>query len=157
MPFTERRLSIEPPVEVAGRQVKRYHVTIAQEPVEPDIVTAAMAYLPELLAPMDTTPPAAFIVLHRGRDAVYLNAYSWVWDNVLHCRTASAGSGFLGSIDGELTDFHQLHHPWIGCVWELPPLAHERSAWVRHMLMPPQPQMSAYLADALPPGPVGAP
>lgn len=41
MPFTERRLSIEPPVEIAGRQVKQYHVTITPQPIEPEIVTAA--------------------------------------------------------------------------------------------------------------------
>ena len=45
--------------------------------------------------------------------------------------------------------------PWIGCVWELPPIAHERDAWVRHMLVPDQPDLSAYLADFMPDGLTG--
>ena len=45
--------------------------------------------------------------------------------------------------------------PWIGCVWELPPLLHERDAWVRHMLTPDAPDLDAYLADSLPEGTTG--
>jgi hypothetical protein len=45
--------------------------------------------------------------------------------------------------------------PWIGCVWELPPIAHERDAWVRHMLLPDKPDLDAYLADFMPDGLTG--
>jgi hypothetical protein len=87
--------------------------------------------------------------------AAYLNAYTWVWDNVLECHTSAAGQPFLGCDDDNPANFKELGKPWIGCVWELPPLEHERSAWVRHLIEPERPDLPAYLADALPEGKVG--
>ena len=143
MAFTEKLLTVRPPIEVAGRHIKRYHVTADPAGIAPDVEKAAYEILPELLPEPDGTPPAAFAVLHRGADTgAYLNVYSWVWDNVLHCRTASAGSSFLGSRAGDLVHFHEIAQPWIGCVWELPALRHEPGAWVRHML-----EQEAHLTD----------
>lgn len=156
MAFQPRHLTVPPPIEIGGRQIKRYHVSVFDVPIEDDVQAAAAAFVPALLPPPDDTPPASFMVLHRGLDAAYLLLYSWVWDNVLHCQTASAGSSFLGSVEGELTQFHEMQNPWIGCVWELPALTHEPAAWVRHMLTPETPDLAAYLADSLPPGLVGA-
>lgn len=155
MGFQQRHLTVLPPIRIGERHIKRYHVNAADGPIEDEIRTAAEAFVPALLPPADATPPASFLVLHRGVDAAYLLVYSWVWDNVLHCRTASAGSGFLGSVDGDLTEFHEVDRPWIGCVWELPALTHEPAAWVRHMLTPDTPDLQGYLADTMRPGLVG--
>jgi hypothetical protein len=151
MSFAERSLLAVDPVLVASRHVKAYHVTLDAAPVEPSVVAAAMAFLPRLLPapepPPDGTPPASFVILHRSAQAAYLNAYSWVWDNVIECRTAAAGIPFLGCPDDDPTVFVELAKPWIGCVWELGPFEYERSAWVRHMLEPAAPDLGAYLAD----------
>lgn len=155
MPFTEKYLSIQPVTEIAGRQVKHYHVNTDDAPIEPEIRAAAERLLPAMFPEPDGTPPATFVVLHRGRDAAYINAYSWVWDNVLHCATAAAGVPFLDCPDTDPTHFVELKRSWVGCVWELPPIGHERSAWVRHMLTPDTPDLDAYLADTLPPGRTG--
>lgn len=156
MPFVEKFLRVPGPIEVAGRTVKRYHVNTLDAEIEEEVRRAAYAFLPRLMPDRDETPPAAFAVLHRGRGAAaYLNAYTWVWDNVLECRTAAAGQPFLGGDEEEPTRFAELARPWIGCVWELPPLAHERSAWVRHVLDPDRPDLDAYLADVLPEGRIG--
>lgn len=156
MPFTEKYLWTQPVTEIAGRQVKHYHVNTDDAPIEPEIRAAAERLLPTLFPDPDGTPPATFVVLHRGRDAAYINAYSWVWDNVLHCATAAAGVPFLDCPDTDPTHFVELKRAWIGCVWEIPPIGHERSAWVRHMLVPDAPDLDAYLADTLPPGRTGA-
>ncbi|MEW1640675.1 MULTISPECIES: hypothetical protein [unclassified Streptomyces] len=164
MPFTEKLLTVLPPIEVAGRHIKRYHVTADPAGIAPEVQEAAYAILPELLprprpgdGPTgDGTPPATFVVLHRGGDdGAYLNAYSWVWDNVLHFRGASAGQPVLGCPDRDPTHFVRPDLPWIGCVWELPPIQHERDAWVRHLLAPEVPDLDAYLADSLPAGTTG--
>ncbi len=97
-----------------------------------------------------------FVVLHRGGDdGAYLNAYSWVWDNVLHFGGAAAGQPVLGCPDSDPAHFVETRLPWIGCVWELPPILHERDAWVRRMLAPAAPDLDAYLADSLPEGTTG--
>ena len=156
MSFKEKFLRSRPPVEAAGRIIKRYHVALDPEGVEHEVEQAAFAILPALLPEPDGTPPATFVVVHRGGDnAAYLNAYSWVWDNVLHYRAAAAAQPELGCRDRDPTHFIVVDRPWIGCVWELPPIAHERDAWIRHMLLPDKPDLEAYLADSMPDGMTG--
>ncbi|RZS34325.1 hypothetical protein EV193_109112 [Herbihabitans rhizosphaerae] len=75
--------------------------------------------------------------------------YTWCYQMVLHCRLAYA------TLD-DPTKFTPLDERLIGCVWELPALAHERSAWVRHVLERDSADVDGYLADVLPAGPVGA-
>lgn len=156
MPFTERHLRTLEPVELAGRRLKRYHVNVTDAEIDPAIQEAAYAYLPKLLPGLDETPGAGFVVHHKGEHAAYINAYTWVWDNVIECHTAAAGEPFLGCPDRDPTHFTEITRSWIGCVWELAPLVHERSAWVRHMLAPDVPDLPGYLADLLPEGLVGA-
>ena len=153
MTFTEKYLRAAGTVAVGGRQVKRYHVSIEPE-IEVNVQKAAAEYLPRLLpSPDGETPPASFVILHRGAGgAAYLNAYSWVWTNVIECHAAAAGVPFLGCPDTDPEHFTELTRPWIGCVWELAPLGHERAAWVRHMLSPDRPDLAGYLADVLPDG-----
>ncbi|WP_406279721.1 hypothetical protein [Embleya sp. NBC_00896] len=156
MVFAAKQLRVLPPIEVAGRRIKRYHVTGDPAGIKPAVEKAAYALLPELLPEPDGTPPATFVVLHRGGDnGAYLNAYSWVWDNALHFGGAAAGQPFLGCPDEDPTHFVRVDRSLIGCVWELPPILHERDAWVRHMLAPidpDRPDLAGYLADALPDG-----
>ncbi|MEU8618444.1 hypothetical protein [Streptomyces sp. NPDC048623] len=160
MAFAEKNLTVLPPVEIDGRHIKRYHVTSDPAGIEPEVAKAAYALLPELLPEPDgSTPAASFTVLHRGGDTgAYLNVYSWVWDNVLQFAGAAAGQPALDCPDLDSTHFVRLDptvRNWIGCVWELAPLGHERAAWVRHMLVPEAPDLTAYLADALTTGTTG--
>ncbi|GII57879.1 hypothetical protein Pth03_62680 [Planotetraspora thailandica] len=156
MAFAEKLLWVPPPIELGGRHIKRYHVTADPAGIDPEIEKAAYAILPELFPEPDGTPPATFVVLHRGGDdGAYINAYSWAWDNALHFAGAVAGQPALGCPDTDSAHFIRLNGSLIGCVWELPPLLHERDAWVRHMLAPDEPGLDAYLADSLPEGTTG--
>ena len=159
MEFEEKHLTVPEPVVVAGRTMKRYNVTTVPGPMSARVEEAALAMLPELLPePDDDTVPTGFVVMHRGGDgAAYLNTYSWVWGNVLHAAHAAAAQPVLDCPDDDPTHFMALSRPWIGCIWELPPLGHERSAFVRHVLMPDQPDLAGYLADSMPSGRVGGP
>ena len=155
MAFAPRFLRTPGSIALAGRRIKRYHVCVDDRAIEPAIVEAAYAMVPSLLSrEHDGTPPAAFVVLHRGRDAAFCVVYSWVWDNVLECHSAAAGSRVLGCADDDPTHFVMVSKPWIGCVWELPAVAHERTAWVRWMLGD-TPDLERYLADMPAEGPFG--
>ncbi|MGW4684792.1 hypothetical protein ACWEPM_07690 [Streptomyces sp. NPDC004244] len=153
MAFAEKNLTVRSPIEVAGRRIKRYHVTADPAGIEPEVEEAAYRFLPQLLQTLpepDGTPPGGFLVLHRGGDdGAYLNVYSWVWDNALHFAGGAAGQPVLGCPDRDPAHFVRLDRSLIGCVWELPPIAHERDAWVRHVLDAPAPHLDDYLADTL--------
>lgn len=158
MAFREKFLRTPGVLDIAGRQVKRYHVTSTDSDVPDEIQQAALKFLPTLLPePDEEMPPASFAILHTSPGASYLCAYSWVWGNVIEARTAAAGVPVLGWEDENPANFRQLGRPWVGCVWELAPFGHERSAWVRHMLVPTQPNLRGYLADVLTDGTVGGP
>lgn len=104
MAFKEKLLSSLPPVEAGTRLYKRYYVTSAAAVITPEVEKAALGLLPELVPEMDGTPPAGFVVLHRGGDG-------------------AAILGGAGNMDeGELRGYHaitlRLHDPGSG-LWSL--------------------------------------
>jgi hypothetical protein len=149
MTFKKKLLTIQPLIELAGRRLKRYHVTSEIAPVTADIEQAATEPLPKLTQDADATPPARFIVLYRGGDGA---AHAWARDNVLHVRGEAAAQPELDCPDDDPTHFIVLDRPRIGCVWELPPIHRDRNARVRHILMPEVPDLDGYLADSMPSG-----
>ena len=79
-----------------------------------------------------------------------MNAYSWVWDNVLHMRGAAAAQPALDCPDDDPTHFMVLDRRWIGCVWELAVIDHERRSWTRSVMRAEkQPDLEAYLESVL--------
>ena len=154
MAFAEKYLRTAGVIEAAGRQVKRYHVSATGGQISQGIQNAAYGFLPRLLPEPDgDTPPGGWVILHKGAGIpAYLVAYSWTWGNVVECRAAAAGIPELGCDDEDPENFRLLDRPWMGCVWELAPFGHERSAWVRHVLQPDPPDLAGYLADVLPDG-----
>lgn len=154
MTFSAKYLRAAGTIRAAARQVKRYHVSAAGEQIAAGVQDAAYDFLPQLLPkPDEETPPGGWVILHKGRAVpAYLVAYSWTWGNVVECRAAVAGIPELGCADHDPEHFQILDRPWMGCVWELAPLCHERSAWIRHVLQPRTPDLEGYLADVLPDG-----
>ncbi|MQS15936.1 hypothetical protein F7Q99_27695 [Streptomyces kaniharaensis] len=157
MAFHHKHVRALPPVGIGAWQLKPYHVTRdADRPLAAPLVDAAYATAATMLPdPDDEMPPAGWLVLHEGMGALYLCVYTWVWGNVVHARTAAAGEPYLGCPDDDLTHWTVNTTPYAGCVWELPTMEHERRAWVRHLLTPDTPDLTAYLTDRLPDGPVG--
>ncbi len=157
MTYSEKHVHAAGVIETAGRWVKRYHISAADGHVPEGIQDAAYRFLPELLPEPDgETPPGGWAVLYKATGVpVFLIAYSWTWNNVVECRSSAAGIPELGCDDENPENFKALRRPWMGCVWELAPLGHERSAWVRHVLRPKTPDLEAYLADVLRDGTTG--
>ena len=154
MTFSEKYIRSLGVIETADRQVKRYHISAMDGQIAEGIQDAAYDFLPSLLPKPDgETPPAGWVILHKGAAIpAYLVAYSWTWGNVVECRAAVAGIPELGCDDENPQNFKILDRPWMGCVWELAPLGHERASWIRHVLHPETPDLGRYLADVLPDG-----
>jgi hypothetical protein len=154
MAVAEMYLSTQGVIECAARRVKLYHVSAEAGRIAGSIQDAACHFLPRLLPKPDSeTPPAGWAVLFKGSGVpAYLVAYSWTWVNVVECRAAAAGLPELGCADENPEHFTLLDRRWIGCVWELAPLGHERSAWMRHVLDRETPDLAGYLTDVMPEG-----
>jgi hypothetical protein len=60
-------------------------------------------------------------------------------------------------MSGNLFAFHDLNPSWMGCVWELAMVTHERDACVRQMPAPGEPDLDGYLAGSLSALMVGSP
>ena len=158
MPFKEKHLRVRPPLTIADWQLKPYHVLLDPDrPFPPEVVAAACRTAESLLPEPDhELPSAGWLVLHEGGNgAVYLCVYAWVWGNVVQVRTAAAAEPYLGCPDDDPTHFVVNETPYAGCVWELPALGHERTAWVRRIIAPAEPDLAGYLADTLAEGPTG--
>lgn len=154
MAFAEMYVSAAGVIECRGRQVKRYHISADKGKIAGGIQGAAHDFLPRLLPETDgETPPGGWAVLFKGPGVpAYLVAYSWTWVNVVECRAAAAGLPELGCQDENPEHFTLIDRRWIGCVWELTPLDHERSAWIRHVLARETPDLAGYLTDIMPEG-----
>jgi hypothetical protein len=158
MSFRNKYVHAQPVFELAGRRIKPYHITVEPAVVlAPAVVEAAHTMAVKLLSPPDfEMPPASWLVLHEGRGGpMYLCVYDWVWGNAVEVRSASAAEPFFDCPDDNPTHFAENTRILAGCVWELAVLEHERAAWALHVLSPDTPDLEAYLADALPDGPVG--
>lgn len=111
-----------------------------------DLITAAQQHcarhLPQAMAATQHHG-AAFAVLHAGADANWLLLDWWTDGDIL--------SQTLWRADRDETRFLPVPGPALACVWELTVLAHERDAWVRHMLRA-DPDPAGWRADVLPAG-----
>jgi hypothetical protein len=97
---------------------------------------------------LDAIPPdrgygAGFVGVHDGRGEAWVFLDWWEQENELHHRVWTAPTEQPADLRPQPSDGA------IACVWDLAVLAHERSSWVRHVLQPAVPDITAYLADHL--------
>ncbi|WP_113700960.1 hypothetical protein [Nonomuraea lactucae] len=81
----------------------------------------------------------AFVVVHRGTEALWANICWWQADILYHR---------LWRADLGTTDLRKVPSDGpTACVWELLAIDHERRAWIRHVLARPHdPDFIGYLA-----------
>jgi hypothetical protein len=90
----------------------------------------------------DTRYGAGFVIVHEGQDARWLLIDWWGHESVLHHLL------FMASLDGE-PEFIDPPPDLCACVWELPIIAFERTAWVEAVLGATPPGLHAYMEQRL--------
>jgi hypothetical protein len=123
--FALRRTEPYGVVHLAGRAIKAYEVTAADDPVDANIWQAALGAAETTLADVPGTSPG-FVILHLGEDSVWLLVHWWAGD--ICCQRLLTAS---------LADPSVFRHAPTGlmaCVWELHVIDHERRAWSRNVL-----------------------
>jgi hypothetical protein len=129
--------------DVPGWLVKWYAISALREVPPPEVhefaQRAALATLPE---PYPGALCCAFSVVHEDEDGCYVVIGWWSPNRlILHTKTWLA----------DWPDLTPAPAPAdaTACIWEMVAIAHERDAWVRHVVIPPVPELDAYLADTV--------
>ena len=137
------RLGLE---ERAGWRLKVYGIAHGRDEPRPELVAAALAAADERLP----RPPATderygvgFLGIHDGRGGNFVFADWWGRENELHHHV------FFSSHEEPAVLRAAAEGDPIACVWDLAVVAHERRAWIAHVLAPERPDLGAYLGDFL--------
>lgn len=150
-PYLPRRIEPLGNWQFTGHAIKAYVIHHDARHAAPLLDAAAVAAAREAVgAVLDEHARDArghglgFCMVHVGQEAVWLLVDWWITGGIACQRMLSAPLARPG-------DYTPVQAPALACVWELVVTAHERDAWVRHMLTAaPAPQ--AYLGDVLPAG-----
>ena len=126
-------------------RLKTYAITYGSEVLDSDVYDRGTD-----LASRELPQPAVnegrggvgFVICHQGRGIHFLVLNWWDRENELFNRVFTRG---FGAID----EWQPAARGETACVWDLQGIAHEREAFVNHVLSRPSaPDFEAYLADA---------
>ena len=150
-PYSPRRIATLGVWREAGHSIKAYGIHRDPDvagPILSDPVTASVrATVRDVLDEYAGDPRAhglGYCLAHGGEGAVWLLVDWWLCGGIVGQRLLSAPLAHPDT-------FTPVDAPALACVWELAVIAHERDAWVRHMLTE-RPDADAYLQTVLPAG-----
>ena len=130
-----------------GWTVKVYGIAYKGGEPRGELVEAALEAARSTLpspAVTDDRYGLGFLGIHDGRDSNFVFVSWWQNENELQHRV------FFSTPERPRQLRPATTEDPIACVWDLSLIAHEREAWIRHMLADPSgPDAKAYLADAL--------
>ena len=148
-PYLPRRIAPQGLWSDDERTLKAYAIQRdpdASSPMLADVVAtaaraAALQVLREQAGPRDHD--LGYVIVHVGEEAVWLLVDWWITGGIVCQRMLSAPLA-------RPTQFEPVAAPALACVWELAVIAHERDAWIRHMLRE-APDAQGYLDDQMAP------
>lgn len=148
-PYFPRRIAHIDTWYAAGHAIKTYGIhsdpNWASPILSDAIIDSVRAVMQNVLAQHacdNRSHGLGFCIVHIGEEAVWLLLDWWISGGIVCQRMLSAPLA-------QPTMFTPVSTPALACVWELAVIAHERDAWVRHMLTT-SPDSPAYLNDILP-------
>ena len=130
-----------------GWRLKVYGIAYQGEEPDRELVEAALGAAESVLprpALNDARYGLGFLGIHDGRDSNFVFVSWWENENELQHRVFYSATERPQQLRPAT-----LEEP-IACIWDLSVMAHEREAWIRHMLADPAgADADAYLLDAL--------
>ena len=131
-------------ISVNGWRLKFYEITLDGAPIDEAVLDAVAQVLVSELPVSETSDvKVGFCVVHHGTESVWILADLWAGDII------SQHTFFAPLDDPSAFERVSAGGP-MACVFELSVHAHERGAFVRHVLNPAEgPRLDDYLADTL--------
>ena len=146
-PYTPRPVRPMGVRSIGGWKLKLYGIAYGQEEPRPELIRAALGAVDSTLpgpAHAHAHSELGFLGIHDGRDSNFVFLCWWENENELQHRV------FYSPSDRPAQLRPATPQEPIACVWDLGVIAHEREAWIRHVLAKPgAPDRDGYLADAL--------
>jgi hypothetical protein len=145
-PYAARPVSALGTWRCGDLRIKRYAIAYRREAARPELIAGAEAAAERMLPTPAVTPTrygVGFLGAHDGRGGNFVFVDWWEQENELHHHVF-----FSTSIDPGALRPATPADP-IACVWDLGVVAHEREAWIRHVLAADVPDLDAYLEDQL--------
>ncbi len=127
-------------------RIKEYTIAYRREAARPELIEAAKAAAEGILPTPAVTPTrygVGFLGIHDGRGGNFVFVDWWEEENELHHHVFFSTSDDPGALRAA------TRADPIACVWDLSVVAHEREAWIRHVLAAEVPSLDAYLEDQL--------
>ena len=146
--YKPRRIDFKSTESVNGWRVKLYTITHNASFQSDDILEKALKKLPEWLEESKSmgfpVHGMAFLIVHEASDGAW-SLLSW-WTGGEMLRTITWFTDFE-----KRDEFRLLPQSGsMACVWELAVTAHERKAWITHILKEAEsPKFSDYLNDVI--------
>ncbi len=129
-----------------GWRIKRYSIAYGRAQARPELVAGAEAVIAGVLpspAVTRTRYGVGFLGIHDGHGGNFVFVDWWEQENELHHHV------FFSTADEPAELRAATSEDPIACVWDLRVVAHERAAWIRHVLAAAERDLDGYLADAL--------
>ncbi|MCQ4084254.1 hypothetical protein NGB36_27675 [Streptomyces sp. RB6PN25] len=142
--YSTRSVRTLRPESLGGWTVKRYAVSSLRDAPPSEVLDfARLGVRMSLPEPCADVPAHAFSVVHEDEDGCYVVVGWWSRNRlILHTRTWIAGWD-------NLTAPVEAPAHATACIWEMAAMAHERDAWVRHVVRPERPDHAAYLSSSI--------
>jgi hypothetical protein len=146
-PYAPRPVRCLHVADLDGWRIKVCGIAYSGEVPEEGLVDAALAVARRRLpspASSDNRYGVGFLGVHQGRASNFVFLDWWEEENELHHHV------WFSSRAEPTTLREQRPADPIACAWDIAVLAHERTAWVSHVLANPRgPDLDAYLDDQL--------
>lgn len=142
--YKPRKIGFHQIVDINSWQIKVYTITFREEFQSVSALESAITKLPDWLKLSETLEfenyQIGFMMVHEGRDGVWVILSWWTGENMLRSVT------FANSAEAP-EEFHLTpKEGGMVCVWELEVVDFERRMWIEHVLKKAdQPDFRGYL------------
>ncbi|MCF6280473.1 MAG: hypothetical protein L3J14_09020 [Flavobacteriaceae bacterium] len=148
-PYTNRKIEYLKNVSVNDCKIKIYTITNRGGFESKKILENSINKLPFWISDIQNsslqTYNCAFLIVHEAREGVLILLCWWTRENMLETKIYFADFDNPSEINLSIYNPKQLV-----CIWELQIYAHERKAWIEHVLSHPNsPKFEIYMNDYL--------
>lgn len=147
--YQSRKIAYVQNVTTGNNNIKVYTITNQENYNSPETLESCIKALPNWTIDIENsdlpTHQHAFLIVHEAREGVLILLNWWTGGEMLETKIYFADYKTPAQLEPSIFDNKALV-----CIWELEIFAHERKAWIEHVLKKAHnPDFTAYMNDHL--------